>query len=329
MSTQQSWQPLSSFESSLRRAAMLKRARDFFEQRNVLEVDTPILSRFAVSDPQIESIEVTLQLDPGKPWYLQTSPEFCMKRLLSAEYPDIYEICKVFRDAERGRHHLPEFTMVEWYRLNFDLNDIMQDTVEFIACLVDTKRFVRAPVFLSYRQAFSKFAGIDLSTVDVGTLANLVAADDQLKDSLGDRRDDWLNLVLAERVSRKFPPDQLTVLYHYPASQAALAQICPDDASVSDRFEVFAGALELANGYVELLDAKEQIERFEEDQMTRKEAGKPRRPSDDAFIAALDSGLPACAGVAVGFDRVHMLNEGADDIRQTLCFPIEMRDEHS
>ncbi len=323
MTRQQSWQPLPGVESSLRRAAMLKRARDFFEQRNVLEVDTPILSRFAVSDPQIENIEVTLQLDPGKSWYLQTSPEYCMKRLLSAGYPDIYEICKVFRDAERGRHHQPEFTMVEWYRLNFGLNDIMQDTVEFIACLVDTKRFVRAPVFLSYRQVFSKFAGIDLLKVDVGMLAKSVAADDQLKDSLGDRRDDWLNLVLAERISRKFPPDQLTVLHHYPASQAALAQICPDDVSVSDRFEVFAGAIELANGYVELLDAKEQIGRFEKDQMMRKEAGKQQRPIDDAFIAALESGLPACAGVAVGFDRVHMLNEGADDIRGALTFSFE------
>ena len=307
---------------------MLKRARYFFEQRNVLEVDTPILSRFAVSDPQIESIEATMALDPGESWYLQTSPEYCMKRLLSAGYPDIYEICKVFRDTERGRHHQPEFTMVEWYRLDFGLNEIMQDTVEFIECLVDTKRFVRPAVFLSYRQAFSEFARIDLAKADAGALATLVAADDQLKDSLGDTRDDWLNLVLAEKISPQFPSDQLTVLYHYPASQAALARICKDDSSVADRFEVFAGSLELANGYVELLDVKKQIDRFENDQATREQAGRPQRPIDDVFIAALDSGLPACAGVAVGFDRVHMLNEGADDIRRALSFPFAFRDEH-
>jgi lysyl-tRNA synthetase class 2 len=307
---------------------MLQRARAFFAERNILEVDTPILSRFTVSDPHIESIEVTLQLDPGKPWFLQTSPEYCMKRLLSAGYPDIYEICKVFRDAEAGRYHQPEFTMVEWYRLDFDLNDIMQDALEFITTLVDAKCFDKAPMVLSHAEAFSEFAGIDSSTADIETLAAAAAADDRLKESLGDRRDDWLDLILAEKISRKFPTDRLTALCHYPASQAALSRICPDDASVADRFEVFAGDLELANGYVELVDAKEQSSRFEADQSARKQVGKPQRPIDRAFIAALASGLPACAGVAVGFDRVHMLNEGADDIRQALSFAFEGRNEN-
>ena len=302
---------------------MLKRAREFFERRNVLEVDTPILTRFAVSDTQIESIEVTLALDEGTPWYLQSSPEYHMKRLLSSGYPDIYEICKVFRDGESGRHHQPEFTMVEWYRLDFGLSEIMQEAVDFIECLVDASCFANPAVRISYQQAFSEFAGIDVSDIDVESLAQVVEADDQLKASLGDRRDDWLNLVLAERISPQFPRDQLTVLHHYPASQAALARTCPDDASLADRFEVFAGPLELANGYVELLDAKEQIDRFENDQNSRGRAGRPQRPIDDLFIAALQSGLPACAGVAVGFDRVHMLNEGADDIRRTLCFPFD------
>ncbi|MCH8307861.1 MAG: EF-P lysine aminoacylase GenX [Proteobacteria bacterium] len=323
--TQANWQPLSSVASTSRRAAMLKRARIFFEERNILEVDTPILSRFATSDPQIESIGVTLQLDPGKPWFLQTSPEYCMKRLLSAGYPDIYEICKVFRDAEAGRYHQPEFTMVEWYRLNFGLHDIMQDTLEFITTLVDAKRFDKAPMLLSYAEAFSEFAGIDSSAADIDTLAEAATVDDQLKESLGDRRDDWLDLILAEKISRRFPTDRLTALCHYPASQAALARICPDDASVADRFEVFAGDLELANGYVELVDAKEQSARFEADRSASNEAGRSRRPIDRAFIAALESGLPACAGVAVGFDRVHMLNEGANDIRHALSFAFEGR----
>jgi len=328
MTTEPGWHPLSSVESALRRAAMLNRARAFFEERKILEVDTPILSRFAVSDPHIESIEVTLQLDPGKPWFLQTSPEYCMKRLLSAGYPDIYEICKVFRDAEAGRYHQPEFTMVEWYRLGFDLNDIMQDALEFITALVDAKRFDKAPMLLSHAEAFSEFAGIDSSTADIETLAAAAGADDQLKESLGDRRDDWLDLILAEKISRKFPTDRLTALCHYPASQAALSRICPDDASVADRFEVFAGDLELANGYVELVDVKEQSSRFEADQSARKQAGRQQRPIDRALIAALASGLPACAGVSVGFDRVHMLNEGADDIRQALSFAFEGRNEN-
>jgi len=307
---------------------MLKRARAFFEERNILEVDTPILSRFAASDPHIESIEVTLQLDPDKSWFLQTSPEYCMKRLLSAGYPDIYEICKVFRDAEAGRYHQPEFTMVEWYRLDFGLNDIVQDTLEFITTLVDAKRFDKAPMLLSHAEAFAEFAGIDSSTADIESLSAAAAADDQLKQSLGDSRDDWLDLILAEKISSKFPTDRLTALCHYPASQAALARICPDDASVADRFEVFAGDLELANGYVELVDAKEQSSRFEADQSARKLAGRPQRPIDRALIAALASGLPACAGVAVGFDRVHMLNEGTGDIRQALSFAFEGQNEN-
>lgn len=314
--------------SSSRRAAMLKRARDFFEQRNVLEVDTPILSRFAVSDPQIESVEVSLALESESSWFLQTSPEYCMKRLLSAGYPDIYEICKVFRDGESGRHHQPEFTMVEWYRLDFALKEMMQETVEFINCVIDEDRMTKPPVFLSYAQAFSDFAGVDCSTADAATLADLLEADDDLRTSLGDQRDDWRNLLLAEKVSSQFPADRLTVLHHYPASQAALARICPDDASVADRFEIFAGPLELANGYVELLDPDEQMQRFEVDQNRREQFGRPRRPLDDEFVAALKSGLPPCAGVAVGFDRLHMLNEGIDDIRLTLNFPIELRDRH-
>jgi len=307
---------------------MLKRAREFFEQKNVLEVDTPILSRFAVSDPQIESIEVGMALDHDTAWYLQTSPEYCMKRLLCAGYPDIYEICKVFRDAENGRHHQPEFTMVEWYRLNFTLKEIMQETVDFITCVIDQDRMTKPPVFLSYAQAFSEFAGVDCSTTDAETLAELLDADDALRASVGDARAEWLNLVLAEKVSSRFPSDQLTVLHHYPASQAALARLCPDDASVADRFEVFAGPLELANGYVELLDVKEQIERFEADQTSRELSGRPRRPIDDEFVAALESGLPPCAGAAVGFDRVQMLNEGSDDIRRILNFPFSLRDTH-
>jgi len=289
-----------------RRAAMKNRARGFFAARKILEVDTPLLSRFAVSDAHIESVEVSLQLDPDRSWFLQTSPEYCMKRLLAAGYPDIFEICKVFRDGESGHYHQPEFTMVEWYRLEFGLNDIMQDTVEFIEALLDEKRFTNPPQFLSYAQAFFDIAGIDYTTLDT------------------DARD----LALVEKVAPRFSQDRLTLLYHYPASQAALARICPDDASVADRFEVFAGDLELANGYVELIDAKEQIERFENDQKSREAAGRTQRPTDDAFIAALESGLPACAGVAVGFDRVHMLNEGVDDIRQVLSFSFNNPDEY-
>jgi lysyl-tRNA synthetase class 2 len=285
---------------------MLKRAREYFEKRNVLEVDTPALSRFAVSDPHIESIEVDLRLAPGQDWFLQTSPEYFMKRLLAAGYPDIYEICKVFRDSEDGRHHQPEFTLVEWYRLGLGLNDIIQDAADFISCLVDGDRLREAPRSLSYRQAFQDYAGEEYAECDRASL----------------------DLMLVEKVLPQFPSDRLTILYHYPANQAALARICPDDASVADRFEVFAGSLELANGYVELVDATEQAERFGNDLTSRKAEGKSIRPLDNGFLAALESGLPACAGVAVGFDRLMMLNTRVDDIRSVLTFPFDRRLQH-
>lgn len=300
------WRPSAGVELSKQRATMLKRARDYFEVRDVLEVDSPALSPFAVSDPNIESIKVDLQLTPGQDWFLRTSPEFCMKRLMAAGYPDIYEICKVFRDAEHGRHHQPEFTMVEWYRLGLRLKDIIQDAIDFISCLVDGGRLMEAPRSLSYRQAFQDYAG------------------DEYADS--DRAS--LDLMLVEEVLPQFPSDRLTILYHYPADQAALARICPDDASVADRFEVFAGSLELANGYVELVDAQEQAERFGNDLTVREAEGKSIRPLDDGFLAALESGLPACAGVAVGFDRLMMLNAGVDDIRSVLTFPFDRRLQH-
>lgn len=304
---------------------MIDRARGFFADRQILEVDTPILSRFAVTDPQIESIEVTMRSGQGRRWFLQTSPEYFMKRLLCSGYPDIYEICKVFRDGEVGRYHQPEFTMIEWYRLNFGLHDIIRDALDLISCLLDANRLHEPAVCLSYAQAFSRYAGIDSATADVETLAELALASGDLRQALGEGRDDWLNLVLAEKVAPALPPHRLTVLYHYPASQAALARICPDEPDVADRFEVFAGNIELANGYVELLDAKVQGERFEADQRSRQRAGRTQHPIDTAFLEALRSGLPACAGVALGFDRVFMFNEGAEDIRQVSTFGFDGR----
>jgi lysyl-tRNA synthetase class 2 len=306
MAEQRKWQPVSSVESLSRRAAMLRRARTYFEENDVLEVETPILSRNAVSDPHIASIEVDLQLDRSRSWFLHTSPEYFMKRLLCAGFPDIYQICKVFRDSEYGRHHEPEFTMVEWYRLGFELNAIMHDTIDFISRIVDSNCFKGPPDILNYGQAFSDIVGVDYKAVDTAT-----------RDQL-----------LVDKLAPELPTDRLTLLYHYPADQAALARICPEDASVADRFELFAGSVELANGYVELVDADEQIDRFNRDQRDRAAAGKPQRPIDEDFIAALKSGLPACAGVAVGFDRVHMLNERADDIRQVLSFGFQPGNKH-
>lgn len=305
---------------------MLAFARRFFDERNVLEVDTPALSRAAVSDPHIDTVRAQLDLRPGDDYYLRTSPELAMKRLLCAGYPDIYEIARVFRDGEAGPRHQPEFTLIEWYRLGFSLDDIMRETVDLLNALVESERLYQPAVYRSYRDAFVELAAVDPFTADLEVLQSSAGADKRLVAALGEQRDDWLDLLLTTRVAPAFERNRLTVLYHYPASQAALARLSSDDPSVAERFEVFRGELELANGFVELGDPAEQAARFERDQHLRKARGKAQRPIDRRFLAALEAleaGLPPCAGVAVGFDRLLMINEGTDDITDVLSFGFD------
>ena len=306
---------------------MLAQARNFFADREVLEVDTPVLSSTTVSDPHIESVQAAFADRPRKPYFLQTSPEYFMKRLLCSGYPDIYQVCKVFREGEAGRRHSPEFTIVEWYRHGFNLRRMMEETAAFISELVESQHLAAPPQFVDYGGAFREHAGIDAKDASLAALARLAGADDKLIESLGDDRDAWLDLVLALRVVPRFGASRLTVVYHYPASQAALARRCPDDASVADRFEIFYGGLELANGFVELQDANEQSRRFAADRETRAARNQSVHPSDERLLAALASGLPQCAGVAVGFERLLMINEMIDDIRKVQTFPFDEEDE--
>jgi lysyl-tRNA synthetase class 2 len=301
---------------------MLQRLRAYFDAESVLEVDTPALSTTAVSDTNIESLEVISELTDA-PLYLHTSPEFCMKRLLASGYPDIYSICRVYRDGEAGRRHQPEFTMVEWYRLGFGLTDIIADTLRAIAMALDDSTLEDDILVVDYRNAFIKVCNVDPLQASIGDLANAADADDRLRRALGDARDDWLDLILTTKIAPSFATDKFTVLQHYPASQAALAQICPADASVADRFEVFMGPVELANGYVELTDTRIQAERIANDQAIRESRGQAVRPHDQPLLAALESGLPACAGVAMGLERLQMMHDKTDDIRNVLSFPFE------
>jgi len=320
------WRPTSGPQVAARRAALLRRLRNSFDEQSVLEIDTPALSTAAPSDIQIESLEVRSSLH-DTPLYLHTSPEFCMKRLLAAGYPDIYSLCRVFRDGESGAAHQPEFTMLEWYRLGFDLKAIIGNTLDVISAALNQAELRTTASILNYRKAFIDVAGIDPVSAPISDLADAAAADDALRSSIGDERDDWLDLLLTAKIAPSFSPTRLTVLQHYPATQAALARICPANASVADRFEVFAGKLELANGYVELTDAKIQSERFTANQSARARRGHARRPLDESFLAALDSGLPACAGVAIGIERLQMILEKTDDIQNVIPFPFEDRNE--
>ena len=298
---------------------MLRRVRSYFDETGALEVDTPALSPSAVSDVQIESIQATAALSAA-PLYLHTSPEFHMKRLLAAGYPDIYSICRVFRDGEAGSHHQPEFTMLEWYRHGQQLTEIVADTAAVISRALDPKLSTEQVTRIDYCAAIQDACGVDPLESSIEELANAAAADPDLRASVGDHRDDWLDLLLSTKIIPTFSPDRLTVLQHYPASQAALARLTPDNPRIADRFEVFIGPIELANGYVELTDAAEQRARIQDDQQQRKERGLPLRPIDEDLLAALEEGLPNCAGVAMGIERLQMLNDNTDDIRDVITF---------
>ena len=246
-----------------------------------------------------------------------------MKRLLAAGYPDIYEIGKVFRDGERGARHEPEFTMVEWYRRGFSLREIIDDTLGLLGTLIDDRYLPEPAQRINYRDAFLRVVGIDPCKATVQELMQIARADDSLAKSIGDDRDSWLDLILARDVASEFPDNALTVIQHYPASQAALARLCPDDSAVAERFEVFIGPLELANGYVELTDADEQRRRFQRDQEQRRSLARTTWPLDQNLLDALEHGLPPCAGVAVGFDRLLMINQQAEHIRKVLSIAFE------
>lgn len=292
---------------------MLERARQYFAAQHVLSVDTPAMAPFPAPDANIASFSVGSQ--SGAKTFLQTSPEIHMKRLLASGYPDIYSICRVFRDGEAGKRHCPEFTLAEWYRLGFGLPEIISDTVQFIAACLDRPGLADNVVHYNYREAFRIFAGLDTFEASIEELAECSDADARLKSELGTHRQAWLDLAMSTVIAPQFERNQLTVVRHYPADQAALARLCPDDSRVADRFEVFFADLELANGYVELTDVDEQRRRFEKELEIS--------CIDTTLLAALDAGLPDCAGVALGIERLQMVLDQTDDIRDVVTFMAE------
>ena len=321
------WRPASGPQAAASRAAMMRRVRDYFLAEGVLEVDTPALSRFAVSDTQIESLSVDDSLISDQSLYLHTSPEFCMKRLLAAGYPDIYSLCRVFRDGEAGRSHQPEFTMIEWYRLGAGLVEIIDDTVALICAALGDQSPGKDPIVVDYFDALNEHCSFDVPAANAETIADALGADSELRAALGAEIDDWLDLLLVTKVIPSFAEDKLTVLRHYPASQAALARLCPGNPAVADRFEVFLGPVELANGYVELTEAAEQEARIMRDNEDRVRRGRPVRPVDKHLLAALRNGLPDCAGVAMGLERLQMLHDKTDDIQNVITFAFDLTNE--
>lgn len=298
----------------------MKKIRHFFETRDVLEVDTPTLSHATVTDIHLQTFNTDF-VGPGyadgKTVYLMTSPEFHMKRLLAAGSGSIYQICKSFRNEECGRYHNPEFTMLEWYRVNFDHHDLMDEMNEFLQLTLGVEKTERK----TYQQAF----------IECLSVCPLDASMDKLKlvaEQLGlsniaeheTNRDTLLQLLFSVGVENKIGQEFPVFIYNFPATQAALAKINPDDTRVAERFEVYFQGVELANGFHELDNAQEQRDRFENDNTMRLKMGLDMQPIDEHLLDALAANFPECSGVALGIDRLIMLALKSEHIRNVIAF---------
>jgi lysyl-tRNA synthetase class 2 len=315
------WRPTATPAALQLRAAMLRAARAFFLERGVLEVETPILSAAAVSDPQIESLSTQIAGVAHRS-YLASSPEYAMKRLLAAGSGDIYQICKVFRDEERGRWHAPEFTMIEWYRLNFDDAALMSEVEALVGRLLAPLRSVGPAQRLTYQAALLRYAGVDAFSASEKELLEAAARHDIRCHAELDRDaklDLLMGLVVGPRLGRENP----CFVCDYPASQAALARLKPGLPHVAARFELYLDGLELANGFHELLQPQEQRARFAQDLTLRRTRGQLQPPLDENLLAALGHGLPDCAGVALGFDRLVAIALGANRLADAVAFSVD------
>ena len=317
------WQPFASFDAIRLRASLNALIRAFFAERGMLEVETPVLSRGGNSEPNIASfsLEFSGRTDgaPRTRW-LRTSPEYPLKRLLAAGLGDCYELGRVFRDGEAGGRHNPEFTMLEWYRVGWNHLRLAEETADLVnAALALVGRSATLRV-VRYRDLYRDALGIDPFVASEGELR--AALGDVHIDPAGLTRDDWLDLLMTHRLQPAFASGELLAVTDWPASQCALARLCDDGDGflVAERFELYLGPVELANGYHELTDAGEQRARFQRDLERRRERGALEPPLDEAFLAALETGLPDCAGVALGVDRLLMAMLGTDRIADVLAF---------
>ena len=344
------WRPTATRAMLEQRATLLARARRFFADGGVLEVDTPMVVNAPVSDVNIHSALVDLgaplsgaaqpapigSAEARRPFFLHTSPEYAMKRLLAAGSGDIYQICHVVRGFERGRFHNAEFTLVEWYRLGFTLDDLMNEVDALVRALLGPVASGHASERITYREAFLRELQLDPFTASLGELgqaakkSGFAGADSKGASDVPSagvathsHRDELLDFLMGAVVGPRLGANALTFVHGYPATQAALARLDPNDPRAALRFELYCEGVELANGFHELASATEQRARFTHDIAERRRAGLPAFPPDEFLLAALEAGLPECSGVALGFDRTLMLASGAQTIDEVLPFPTE------
>jgi len=315
------WRPTATLAALRRRAGLLARTREFFAARGVLEVETPLLSAAGVSDPHIESL-VTQVAGMGGRFFLSTSPEFPMKRLLAAGSGDIYQLCKAFRDAERGRWHNPEFTLLEWYRAGFDDAAMMAEVEHLVARLLAPERELPAAEHLRYGEALQRHAGVDVHTASERDLTR-AATEHGIECKAGLDREAMLDLLMGFVVGPRLGRERPCFVRDYPASQASLARLKPGLPPVAARFELYLDGIELANGFHELADAGEQRARFAQDLAIRRERGQSQPPMDERLLAALGAGIPDCSGVALGFDRVVAIALEATRLSQAMAFSTD------
>ncbi|MGI9263549.1 MAG: EF-P lysine aminoacylase EpmA [Gammaproteobacteria bacterium] len=328
------WRPGADRSILALRAAMLRRLRDWFSDAGVLEVDTPVLSCAGTTDPNIDSLVTSIG---GEPYYLHTSPEFPMKRLLASGSGDIYQVCKAFRGGEQGRRHNPEFTMLEWYRVGISLEQMMDDVEALVAELVSTARqsgdsscrvgALQNATRVSYRDLLLQYAGVDPLTPSKNTLVEtlhqqLGAHAIEVPKDLAEDSDALLDMMISLVVEPALDPGIPLFVYDYPVSQAALARIKAGNPPVADRFELIWQGMELANGFRELTDHVEQRRRFESDVAERHALGESSPPIDERLLKALESGMPDCSGVALGLDRLLMAVTGLGDIGSVMAFDL-------
>lgn len=315
------WQPSADIQHLLDRAKIIAEIRQFFTERGLLEVETPVLSEFGVTDLHLSTFNTEFIAPFGeqsKTLWLSTSPEYHMKRLLAAGSGPIFQISKVFRNEEAGNRHNPEFTMLEWYRPHFNMHRLINEVDDLLQQILDCP----PAESLSYQFAFQEYVGLDPLSATRQELVEMARKHHFMADENEDR-DTLLQFLFSEVVEPQIGQERPVAIYHFPSTQAALAQVSSEDQRVAERFEFYYKGLELANGFHELTDAREQRRRFEQDNRQREKHGLPIRAIDERFLAALEAGMPNSSGVALGIDRLVMVALGCSHINEVISFAVD------
>ncbi len=308
------WQPTASIQVLKKRSQILRKIREFFYAQNIIEVETPLLALYGVTDPYNDNFECYYY---GKKYYLQTSPEYHLKRLLAAGTPDLFQLSKAFRNESSGKHHNCEFTILEWYRLGFDYQQLIVDVLNLVSKIMPNIKIAK----FTYAELFKKYCNINPFESTTEQLKYYAITTKIVERDLQMDKDAWLSLIMSHCIEPKLRSEKkCVVIYDFPKSQASLAVI---DGDIAKRFEVYINGIELANGFEELLDYKEQELRFKSDNVQRLKESKSAMAIDKYFIDSLKAGLPQCSGVALGVDRLIMAALDISDIKQVLSFSIE------